>query len=88
MAAALLLLAIIVICIKCRRKGKIQTGGIGGHQLSDPANERSLHLEEVDEEDYKNQNDSQRPSIPKQNNPDYDIEGDNLPQQATYKGVD
>lgn len=64
-AAGILLVAIIVLCIKCRKKGKITQHGNQDSNLY-PANmtgERSLHLEEMDEEDYKNPNDTNRPSL-------------------------
>jgi hypothetical protein len=60
-AAGLLLIAIIFICIKCRRKGKIEHTNIAGNNT----NERSLQLEDMEEEDYKVHNDTNRPSLPK-----------------------
>lgn len=67
--AGVLAIAIVILCIKCRSKGKITTQGsqdvaFGGNN----SNERSLHLEDMDEEaeDYKGHNDTNRPSLPKQ----------------------
>lgn len=60
-AAGLLLIAIIFICIKCRKKGKITTG----QTIGSLTNERSLQLEDMEEEDYKQHNETGRPSLPK-----------------------
>jgi len=79
-AAGLLLIAIIFICIKCRKKGKITAG----HALANNTNERSLQLEDLEEEDYKVHNDTNRPSLPKGSHI-YDNDSDKLPQAATFK---
>jgi len=52
-AAVIILLAIIIVCYKCRSKGKITTGtsediGFGSGNNS---NERSLHVESVGDDD-------------------------------------
>jgi hypothetical protein len=56
-------------------------------QLNNLTDERSLHLEDVDQEDYKNQNDSDRPSIPKQVGAVFSNDSDKLPKAASYKKV-
>ena len=62
--AVILLIAIIVVCYKCRSKGKITTQGT--HDLGYPnvsgnnSNERSLHIESMGDDD--NQNDTNRDS--------------------------
>lgn len=64
--AGVLFITIVILCYKCRGKGKITTAS--GHDLAYPSgnntNERSLHLEEMDEEIDPN-NDTNRPSLPK-----------------------
>ena len=72
-AAGLLLIAIIFICIKCRKKGKITAG----HALANNTNERSLQLEDMEEEDYKVHNETNRPSLPKGSHI-YDNDSDKL----------
>ena len=73
-AAGLLLIAIIFICYKCRRKGKITAGS----QLVNNTHERSLQLEDMEEEDYKVHNETNRPSLPK-GSAIYDNDSDKLP---------
>jgi len=96
-AAAALLVAIIVLCVKCRKKGKIvQHTNQDSHLYpANVTNERSLHLEEMDEEDYKNPNETNRPSLggkgkdgqlyPQEGGLFSD--GDKLPKRASYKKV-
>lgn len=52
-AAGILLVAIIVLCVKCRKKGKIvqHTSQESNLFPANVTNERSLHLEDMDEED-------------------------------------
>ena len=69
--------------MKCRNKGKIT------HKMDtrldgvNNTNERSLHIEDMDEEDYKNQNDTNRPSLLKGQL--YDQEEGKYPKRASYK---
>jgi len=86
-AAGILFLAIIVLCIKCRRKGKITTqqdGQVFGQNVS--SNERSLHLEDMDDEEFKNPNDTNRPSLGGKGDIVYG-DSDKLPRRASYKKV-
>lgn len=51
-------------------------------------NERSLQLEDMDEEDFNNKNnETNRPSLPK-GSAVYDNDSEKLPAPATFKEVD
>lgn len=84
--AGLLFITIVVVCYKCRGKGKITTasGQDLGYPSGNNTNERSLQLEDMDEEDYKNPDDTGRPSLPKQRAAVFD---DEKPRNTSYKKV-
>ena len=59
--AGLLFIAIVVLCYKCRNKGKIQHTTTGGMDMNVHNNTGDMQLEDIDDE----QNSSNRPSLSK-----------------------
>merc|ERR1712224_724447 len=82
---AVILIATVFLCYRCRTKGKITQGERRDDMAMPRGHDPSMHLEDMDEEDYKDPNDTNRPSLPK--HAGFDADSVTMQKGTNYKQV-